>query len=261
MRTAKTLVQLLVTIVGIAMCSASMLVLVANEAASDTVHAVDLAADRPMVNPAATLDTTQVDDARDIADTGIERADAAAEGQDVLTLAYDPAPADLWNALTADHPQWYDETTDDAPGHGLFYVPVGTVIDVPGGLYLATLDGWSVCRDLDSTQECNANSPTTPVAAPDTAPVQTVAHVTTPRTPHRFTADERKAARLILTRLRWRALPVYEDWTWQGMPRVVAEHSDALLDAAQAAGLHGNDWPWSKAARMWLAQIVATGRG
>jgi len=191
------------------------------------------------------------------------RQDAAAEGEDALTLAYDPAPAPLWNALTTQHPEWYDEGPGDQAGHGQFMVPVGTVVDVPGGLYRATLDdGWMSCIDFQtSDQECSATGPVVPVDVPEVAPIQSVAHVAQlAPAPHRFTTQERKAARLILARLKTHC-HVEEDWTWQGMPRVVGAHNDALSRAAQAAGLHGNNWPWSSKARTWLSQVVRTGKG
>jgi hypothetical protein len=164
MRIAKTITQLLVTILGVALCSASMLVLMAHDTSTGTVRAVDLAADRATFNPVATLDTTQVDDTRALSDTGMERADADAEGQDVLILTYDDAPPDLWNALSGQHPRWYDEPLGSEAGHGTFYVPVGTTIPVDDGLYRATLDGWSSCTDgvtLDG--ECSATGPVVPV--------------------------------------------------------------------------------------------------
>jgi hypothetical protein len=87
-----------------------------------------------------------------------EAQDAEAEGQDVLPISWHAAPAPLWNALLDQHPEWYDG--DVADGLGTVWVPVGTVIDVPGGLALATLDGWAGCQDWEtSDQECNATGP------------------------------------------------------------------------------------------------------
>lgn len=87
-----------------------------------------------------------------------EQQDVAAEGQDVLTLGYDDTPADLWNALRA---QGYVGVQGD--GCECLYVPVGTVVDVPGGLYLATIDGLMVCGDTWFDQECSATGPVVPV--------------------------------------------------------------------------------------------------
>jgi hypothetical protein len=85
--------------------------------------------------------------------------DAASEGQDVLTLDYSASPTDLWDALR-------NMGYRGVPNDGLFgmelerlYVPTGTAIDVPGGLYLATVDGWMQCRDSWQEQECSATGP------------------------------------------------------------------------------------------------------
>jgi hypothetical protein len=90
--------------------------------------------------------------------------------------------------------------------------------------------------------------------AQDTAQVQTVAHTT-----RIGDSGNRKqmcqAARLILKRLG-STRPIFEDWTWHGAPRVVGAQNDALLDAAERAGLRGNNWPFSVKATAWLHGYV-----
>ena len=102
-----------------------------------------------LFNPCAVLNASQVDDHR--AD-----ADVVAEGTDVLMVGWSGSPDDLWNGLI-DHTEWYDDQSTD--GHGTFYVPVGTVVEVPNGLYLATIDGWAACRDGWWAAECSATGP------------------------------------------------------------------------------------------------------
>jgi hypothetical protein len=87
--------------------------------------------------------------------------DVAAEGTDVLPVSFHAAPADLWNALREQHPATYD---DDVPGIGTFWIEVGTTVNVPGGLYLATLDGWMGCADgITFGGECSATGPVLPL--------------------------------------------------------------------------------------------------
>lgn len=131
-----------------------------------------------------------------------------------------------------------------------------------GGWLLQVNGETGVTRWIDVHERLTLNDDEQDAPEAVQTTVQTVAHVSAlPAQPHRFTAAERKAARLILARLRTRVLPVEEDWTWQGMPRVVGAHNDALSRAAQAAGLHGKNWPWSSKARTWLSQVVRTGKG
>jgi hypothetical protein len=99
-------------------------------------------------------------------DTATE--DVQAEGQDVLMLRYDTAPHDLWQGLI------------DAGYRGVasdpctcLYVPTGAVVDVPGGLYLATPAGWAICRDGWSDQECSPDGPVWPIGIPVQNDMQT----------------------------------------------------------------------------------------
>lgn len=79
------------------------------------------------------------------------RDDATAEGRDTVVVRYERAPEDLWVALrkagyrgdpqldkllNANH---HGTTTD---GCECLYVPVGTVVKVPGGRYVFALDGY-----------------------------------------------------------------------------------------------------------------------
>lgn len=87
--------------------------------------------------------------------------DALAEGADVLTLDADSTPPALWSALI------------EAGHHGVagdgcdcLYVPVGTAVRVPGGLYLATIDGWFHCADGVTVHgDCSATGPVVPAFA------------------------------------------------------------------------------------------------
>jgi len=149
--TMKVAAQLVITLVGTLMFCGSLLLAAAPGTATATAVAAPVA-QHAIVNPEAKLDTAQITDLRDNAET-----DAATEGQDVLPLSWHAAPAPLWNALGEQHPEWYD---DDVAGLGTYWVPVGTVIDVPGGLALATIDGWAGCQDWTTFDgECSATGP------------------------------------------------------------------------------------------------------
>src|SRR5689334_7315678 len=52
---------------------------------------------------------------------------------------------------------------------------------------------------------------------------------------NRQAADEHQAARLIAERLD-SGQPLFEDWTWEGMPPVVGAFNQPLLDEWEAAG-------------------------
>lgn len=102
---------------------------------------------------------------------------------DVLRTDYGHVAEHLWESL-------YDLGFhgDPTDGSETFYIPFGTVVDVPGGLYLATADGWMVCADnLTVTGvECSAIGPVVPLgdrplsgdyipgAAPSGAPLLTM---------------------------------------------------------------------------------------
>jgi hypothetical protein len=151
MRITLKLLNLLITIVGVALFSASILLASAQSTTNATASAASTVRDG-MFNPTAHLDTAQITDSRPV-----PVDDATAEGQDVLPLSWHAAPADLWSALTEQHMEWYD---DDVTSIGTMWVPVGTVVDVPGGLYLATLDGWAGCQDFETFDgECSATGP------------------------------------------------------------------------------------------------------
>lgn len=71
------------------------------------------------------------------------------------------------------------------------------------------------------------------------------------------TAGRVNAAQLISERLT-QALDglsdstIFEDWTWEGMPAIVAEHHDALITEFLAAGFSGPNITLSEQARDWL---------
>lgn len=208
--------------------------------------------------------------------------DAQSEGRDVLPLSFHDAPPSLWNALPAGT---YD---DDVPGIGTAYVPVGTVVDVPGGLWLATLDGWGHCSDWQFDVECSATGPvemtdipvrtatqvyrddpaalpqdravaalgTMTVGATDAAPqVVTVAYSapTAALSPRCV-----QAARDIL-RASQRGVRIEEDLSYRGMPARVAACNDVLATAYFADGhqFHGHHGPRLRA---WLRQVIRTGQ-
>ncbi len=80
----------------------------------------------------------------------------------LLTVDAETAPPALVDSLL--EAGYHGDPTDHAER---LYVPVGTVVDVPGGLYLATADGWMSCVDFEtSDQECSATSPVVPVEIP-----------------------------------------------------------------------------------------------
>lgn len=76
------------------------------------------------------------------------------------------APSDLVTALQNDRAVWADPND----GAERLYAPVGTWFDVPGGGYLATVDGWWSCTDHVTapevgTGECSGpDGPVEPVA-------------------------------------------------------------------------------------------------
>jgi hypothetical protein len=89
-----------------------------------------------------------------------ELDDVEAEGVGVVILTVDDTPADLWEALSLTYPEWYSEYGAYDSGEGAFYVPVGTVVFVPGGTYLAMPDEMLGCRDWTTTgAECNGTNP------------------------------------------------------------------------------------------------------
>jgi hypothetical protein len=76
-----------------------------------------------MVTPFTTLDTSQVDDLRDIP---------------VVTWTYADTPSELWDALAEQHVKLYTEAPGDAPGEGAFLVPAGTTVVIDGLTYTLT---------------------------------------------------------------------------------------------------------------------------
>lgn len=75
---------------------------------------------------------------------------------DVLVLDYEAGvPETLWDAA-----QDAGYVGDPNDGCECLYIPVGTELDVPGGLALATVDGWMGCQDwVTSDAECSATGP------------------------------------------------------------------------------------------------------
>jgi hypothetical protein len=204
----------------------------------------------PLATASTTLDTAA--------------ADSSAEGTDVLPVSFHDAPYELWNGLRQVMPGAYD---DDVPGIGTFYVPVGSTVAVPGGLYLATLDGWAECHDTWFAQECSATGPVQmlniPVRTADsvyrddpaaldadralaglgvmtdgatTAQVVHVAQVTT-TAPHAaaWSGTCVKAARAILRALK-AGKRIEEDLSYRGMTRVADRCNDRLAVAFYADG-------------------------
>jgi hypothetical protein len=159
MNNATKITQYLIGFVGILMFCGSLMLATAPGTANATA-AVAAPMNTGMVNPAAVLDTSRIDDLRTVG-TDTTAEDVAAEGTDVLPVSFHAAPADLWNALIEQYPAAY---SDDVPGIGTFWIEVGTVVDVPGGLYLATLDGWMGCQDWTTADaECSATGPVLPL--------------------------------------------------------------------------------------------------
>jgi hypothetical protein len=74
------------------------------------------------------------------------------------------------------------------------------------------------------------------------------------------TADKVRAAGLIADRLH-AGLEILEDWTWSGVPAVVALYNDPLLQEAQAAGLSGDNWMFGAEALAWLDDYAVTHGG
>jgi hypothetical protein len=95
------------------------------------------------------------------------------------------------------------------------------VVDVPGGLYLATLDGWAECRDDWFAQECSATGP--------------VYLTHTPALPADHGDACAVAAGLTLDALS-RGEDIYEDLSYAGMPDVVAACNDELATAYYGQG-------------------------
>jgi hypothetical protein len=82
-----------------------------------------------------------------------------------LAVDYDRVPAALWDGL---RDAGFSGVPNDGPG-GVelerLYVPFGTVVDVPGGLYLVTVDGPMVCTDwVTAERECSATGPVVPLS-------------------------------------------------------------------------------------------------
>lgn len=107
-----------------------------------------------------------------VAETAGERLSAAPQvttsavplsaATDALRTDYGDVPSHLWESL-------YDlgYRGDPTDGTETFYVPWGTVVDVPGGLYLATIDGWQACADNVTfpAHECSGTGPVVPLAS------------------------------------------------------------------------------------------------
>jgi hypothetical protein len=143
MNNATKIAQYLIGSVGILMFCGSLMLATAPGAANATAS-IAAPMNTGMVNPAAVLDTSRVDDLRPVS-TDTAADDAAAEGTDVLPIAFRDAPEALWYTLNQQHPEWYD---DDVAGIGTFWVPIGTVLHDDAGLYMATYDGWGQCEDF-----------------------------------------------------------------------------------------------------------------
>lgn len=77
---------------------------------------------------------------------------------DYLTADYGSVPDELWDSLRRDG---FRGVIERPVNLDRLYVPIGTVVNVPGGLYLATYDGWTVCRDNSTVPgvECSATGP------------------------------------------------------------------------------------------------------
>jgi hypothetical protein len=137
--------------------------------------------------------------------------DTTAEGQDVLMLDTAASPGALVEALRA---AGYVGTPDD--GCECLYIPVGTTVAVPGGLYLATLDGFAQCADFHTSDtECGADGPFR------------LTHI--PVVPVDHGDGCAVAAGLILDALSTDA--IYEDFSYAGMPDLVSGCNDELATA------------------------------
>lgn len=80
---------------------------------------------------------------------------------DVLRTDYERVPDQLWDALRRDG---FRGVIERPVNLDRLYVPFGTVVDVRGGLYLATIDGWFACADFTtSNAECSGTSPVVPI--------------------------------------------------------------------------------------------------
>ena len=80
----------------------------------------------------------------------------------VLTVDAEAAPVELVDALLE---AGFVGTPSD--NREALYVPVGTPVFVPGGMYLATADGWMQCLDGITTAEaCGPTTGVVPVAIP-----------------------------------------------------------------------------------------------
>jgi hypothetical protein len=88
-------------------------------------------------------------------------AGATAEPQ-LLTVDAEAAPAPLVDALLA--AGFRGDPTDKREA---LYIPVGTAVDVPGGMYLATVDGWMVCaHGVTTAGACGPTTGVVPVSVP-----------------------------------------------------------------------------------------------
>ena len=279
MRATVQVLNLLITIVGVLLFSASLMT------AGATSTAVASDTPRGMFNPTAALDTSRIDDLRTTTDTAAD--DARAEGVDVLPVSYHDAPADLWNALRRTMPGSYD---DDVPGIGTFYVPVGTMVEAGTATYFATIDGWSQVLDVHLNGEikvemldipartatevygtgagaqCGTDAQCAALTADRTlaglgimleGAVQNVAHVTSTR-PVELSPRCVKAARDILRASLSRHVRVEEDLSFRKMPRRVGQCNDLLATAYYAdgkdfTGRHG------KPLRDFLRHVIRTG--
>jgi hypothetical protein len=86
-----------------------------------------------MVTPFTTLDTSQLDDLRDVP---------------VVAWTYDDTPPELWNALAEQHVGLYSDAGAYDPGEGAFLVPTGTTVVIDSVDCVQSSDGPIRC-DID----------------------------------------------------------------------------------------------------------------
>lgn len=135
--------------------------------ASSPETAVQALADEHQAVSLATTGTAVTDDPGAVCGSDLECASLhpdvngyGTEGKATLITDYGTVPEALWEAL-------FDMGYRGTPGDGAerFYVDYGTVVDVPGGLYLATVDGWFTCLDNVTVPgiECSGTGPVVPI--------------------------------------------------------------------------------------------------